>query len=132
MWIFASYVKSSDNFHADKESRKLSDDTEWEISKIAFKKINKKFGKFDIDLFATKINKKCVKFVSWFPDPEAIAIDAFTISWTKLYFYTFPPFSLILPTLQKIRNDGARGVLIVPLWDFHRTTGIKINLFSTE
>nr|CAH7751247.1 unnamed protein product [Callosobruchus chinensis] len=38
----------------------------------------------EIDLFASYLNKKCECFVSWLADPESIAVDAFTISWTGL------------------------------------------------
>lgn len=37
------------------------------------------FGPFDIDLFATHINVKCEIYISWFPDPFAVAFDAFTL-----------------------------------------------------
>lgn len=70
----------------------------------------------EIDLFASRNNSKCKTFVSWRRDPDAFAVDAFTLSWTDLRFYAFPPFSLILKVLQKILADGATGVLVVPLW----------------
>ena len=34
-------------------------------------------------------------FVSWRPDPEAIATDAFTVTWTGLKAYANPPWSLV-------------------------------------
>lgn len=116
LWIFASYIKSKDNFIADKESRILPPETEWELNNKYFQLIAEKYGNFDIDLFATSVNNKCDKFVSWFKDPNSIAIDAFTISWTKHYFYAFPPFSIILKVLNKIIHDKAEGILIIPLW----------------
>lgn len=86
------------------------------IARYAFDIIFNNFSPFDIDLFASKINNKCKKFVSWFPDPEAFAIDAFNLSWSNIYFYIFPPFYLILKILRKIRHDRATGVLVVPYW----------------
>lgn len=47
---------------------------------------------------------------------EAFVINAFTISWSNLEFYAFPAFSLIAKVLQKIKNDRASGILIVPYW----------------
>lgn len=114
IWIFASYISSGQNYIADEESRILSEETEWELADHAFEKINVCFGNFDVDLFATLNNSKCSTFFSWFPDPEAKAMDAFTVSWTNLYFYAFLPFSLILRTLKKIIRDKAEGVLVVP------------------
>ena len=45
-----------------------------------------------------------------------MAVDAFTISWSQYLFYAFPPFSVIMKTLQKIEQDEASGLMIVPHW----------------
>ncbi|XP_046737105.1 uncharacterized protein LOC124405884 [Diprion similis] len=116
IWIFASHISSSRNFIADKESRISSEETEWELADYAFRKVNLIFGKFDVDLFATLNNTKCSTFFSWFPDPSAAAVDAFTVSWSRFFFYAFPPFSLIMRTSRKITRDKAEGVLVVPHW----------------
>ncbi|XP_011860538.1 PREDICTED: uncharacterized protein LOC105557794 [Vollenhovia emeryi] len=116
IWLKASYIPSSKNIEADKASRNVNVDSEWEISQEAFTQIEEQFGFFTVDLFATRLNKKCKRFYSRFPDPEAEAVDAFTISWKNEHFYTFPPFALILRTLKKIINDKAIGTVIVPLW----------------
>ena len=116
IWIFATYIASKDNFEADVESRKAKANIEIALSHNAFEKIRRSFGNPDIDLFATRSNAKCSKYVSWKKDPESIAIDAFTISWSGYFFYAFLPFSLILKTIKKIQNDKARGIIIVPEW----------------
>ncbi|XP_046744290.1 uncharacterized protein LOC124410169 [Diprion similis] len=112
LWIFASYISSRDNKEADEESRVKQNETEWELASWAYDQIESTFGKFDIDLFASNVNAKCKKFVSWHRDPEACAVDAFTIPWTNLYFYAFPPFSVILRTIRKIIAEKANGVLV--------------------
>ncbi|KAJ8916916.1 hypothetical protein NQ315_013386 [Exocentrus adspersus] len=94
----------------------VNNDTEWELAEWAFQDIVEKFGSPEIDLFASRNNYKCKKFVSWFKDPECLACDAFTLNWAKCFFYAFPPFSLILKTLQKILQDHAQGIVVVPLW----------------
>lgn len=114
--VFASYINTKDNKHADAESRILPPETEWEIADWAFTRISIKLGCPEIDLFASNINAKCKKFISWHKDPEAIAVDAFTVSWTDLAFYAFPPFSLILKVLRKIVVDEAEGIVVVPFW----------------
>lgn len=43
IWIHASYVKSEQNI-ADKDSRIVSTETEWELVDYAFKLIIKEFG----------------------------------------------------------------------------------------
>lgn len=39
-----------------------------------------------------------------------------TISWKDLSFYAFPPFSLVVKVLKKVKNDQAKGILMVPNW----------------
>ena len=65
---------------------------------------------------ASAINLKCKCYASWYPDPACWVVDAFTFSWSKLNFYTFPPFILIPKVLRKIIDEGAKGILIVPWW----------------
>lgn len=101
---------------ADATSRVRNLDTEWELSPVVFQKILKVLGLPSIDLFASRINRKCVRFCSRYPDPDAESVDAFTVSWSKEYFYAFPSFALVLPTLRKIINDEAVGIVVAPLW----------------
>uniref|UniRef100_A0A1B0DIH8 Core-binding (CB) domain-containing protein n=1 Tax=Phlebotomus papatasi TaxID=29031 RepID=A0A1B0DIH8_PHLPP len=77
LWIFASYISSENNTEADEESRKLQENTELELKLSAFNRIVKKFGKPDIDLFASRVNATCRKYVSWKKDHQSIAVDAF-------------------------------------------------------
>jgi hypothetical protein len=44
------------------------------------------------------------KYVSWGPDMEALANNAFSFDWSTLDYniYAFPPFSLIDRILEKI------------------------------
>lgn len=114
--VFASYINTIDNYEADYLSRKKFTDTEWELCDTAYQKIYEYFGQADVDLFASRTNAKCTVYVSWKNDPDAWVVDAFTISWSKMFFYAFPPFSLILRMLQKIISDEAEGIVVVPYW----------------
>lgn len=84
--------------------------------RLIYTQIVKQFGNPEIDLFASRINKKCKKFISWKCDPEALAVDAFTVNWEGVFFYAFPPFSLILKCIHKIQTDQASGILVFPYW----------------
>ena len=66
----------------------------------------------DIELFASRLKP----YVSYKPDPGAVAVDAFTVQWSQYVFYAFPPFSVIMRTLQKIQQDQAAGLLLAPFW----------------
>lgn len=116
LYVFASYIKSKDNVEADEESRRMNIDTEWNLSTIAFNNIVDEFGQPEIDLFASRLNTKCQRYISWKRDPSAFNVDAFTIDWSPYFFYSFPPFSLILKCLRKIINDKATGIMVVPHW----------------
>ena len=83
---------------------------EWFLSARVFNVICTEFGLPDIDLFASCLNKKVGKFVSWGPDPDAWAVDAFPLTWTNACFYIFPPFSLVGRALQKVLADNSDAV----------------------
>ena len=116
IWIHASYLKSKENVEADEQSRGMPRETEWELADWAFQKIIENIGIIEIDLFASRTNTKCKKFVSWHRDPNSFAIDAFTINWSGHFFYAFPPFSLMLRVLRKIQIEKAEGVVVAPFW----------------
>lgn len=94
-FLVASYISSKENKETDELSRLTNEDTEWELADWAFQKIVSAFGKPEVDLFATPANKKCDVFVARYPVPDALQVDAFTINWSNLYFYAFPPFAII-------------------------------------
>jgi hypothetical protein len=116
IWITCEYLPGIFNVDADWESRHVNDRTEWSLDQNIFQKIIKMFGKPDIDLFASRLNKKLDKFVSWRPQPGSEHVNAFSISWKDFYAYCFPPFSVIAQVLQHIRRDQAEVLIIVPLW----------------
>lgn len=116
LWLFASYINTKDNKEADEESRRVNPDIELVLSKEAYDVIALNLGTSEIDLFASRTNAKCNLYVSWKQDPDAFAVDAFTLNWKQWRFYAFPPFTLILKCLEKIINDKASGILVFPYW----------------
>ena len=40
----------------------------------------------------------------------------FSLQWSKLDFYTFPPFNVIPAVLSKIQREEALGVVVLPDW----------------
>lgn len=131
IWIFASYVNTKDNY-ADSESRLINPDTEWELSDEAFQTLVQHYGQPNIDLFASRTNAKCDHYVSWKPDPDAVAVDAFTLNWSLTYFYMFPPFSLILKCLRKVIDDKADGIIVFPNWPSQPWFPLLQKLISSE
>lgn len=107
IWLSATHITRSENTHwqADRESRELSESTEWSLSQGVFKAIKDNWGPFDIHLFASRLNLKVSPYVSWQPDPRAQCVNVFFMDWKLHCFYAFPLFSVIANCLQKIEQD---------------------------
>lgn len=109
------HIPTGKNVEADQESR-APHDTEFEFGPGYFVIITNTFGSPSIDFFADRNNAKCRRFISWHRDPNALAIDAFTVDWKAEIDYAFPPFCLIPQVLQKIIQDKARVIVVAPDW----------------
>ena len=78
IWLSASHIPGVHNVVADTESRQFNDNKEWQPDYRLFAKICQKWGMPTVDLFASRINHQVPCSVSWRPDPQAVAIDAFS------------------------------------------------------
>ena len=114
MYIRAGHIPGATNLEADKESRVVKDSTEWMLRSDIFEALVGKLRSPNIDLFASRLNRQVPCYVSWRPDPGAAYTDAFSVEWSKYFFYAFPPFSLIPQCLQKVELYQANGIIIVP------------------
>ena len=117
VWLTAAHIPGNQNIIADLESRCKNIDTEWMLNSVyPFDALSELSFLPTIDLFASRLNKQFPDYVSYRQDPYAMHIDAFTIPWSDIKFYCFPPFSCILKVLRKIIQDKARGIIVVPDW----------------
>ena len=117
IWLTAAHLPGSLNTIADKESRRSYRDAEWMLAPCILQEALVALNfKPEIDLFASRLNKQFSEYCSFRPDPDALYIDAFSISWSNRNIYCFPPFSCILQVLQKIVQDTAEGIVVVPNW----------------
>jgi hypothetical protein len=114
--LSVAHIPGKFNVDADRESRSFNDDIEWRLDPHVFVQLVERFGEPQVDMFATRLNFQVKPFVSWKPDPECMAVDAFTIDWKKLFMYAFPPFSILQRVLHKWERDQAEGFLIIPVW----------------
>ena len=103
IWIFVDHIPGRFNI-ADVESRKFDDNIEWKLDITVFDRLVGLWGKPDFDLFATRLNTQLQRFSSWKPDPESELVNAFSFIWNQLFYYIFPPFSLISRCVQKYRE----------------------------
>ena len=110
-------IPESKNVETDHESRVFHENTEWVLSPAVFQLFCERLFSPQVDLLASKLNHKVPSYVAWRPNPKAVAIDAFAISWTGRLFFAFAPISLITRVLRKIREDKLEGILVAPLWE---------------
>ena len=115
-WVSAAHLPGVQNVVADRESRSIHDNMEWQLDKALFRDLCKIWGTPEIDLFASRLNAQLPRYFSWKPDPCASAVDALSENWEQLFFYAFPPFNMIGRVLQKVTNEHCRGIMIVPYW----------------
>ena len=115
--ISAAHIPGKHNILADAASREFHDAAEWMLPKSIFKNIIRAFGKPDIDLFASRLNRQLPVYASWKPDPESTYIDAMLISWSNKYVYIFPPFSMMWPVISKLEQEKVEeAIIIMPRW----------------
>ena len=93
VWLTAVHIPGAENIDADLQSRVFNTNTEWTLNKPIFAAAISKLGVSpNIDLFASRLNFQIQPYVSFHPDPGAIAINAFHLSWKPYLSYIFPPF----------------------------------------
>ena len=115
--LSAEYILGSLNVTADLASREKDFNKEWRLMPTVFNDICRVYGVPTIDLFATRINTQLPLFYSWKPDPDALGTDAFLINWnTQSSLYAFPPFRIIKDVIQKLKEEKASMLAILPLW----------------
>ena len=116
IWLSAAHIPGVENTAADHYSRKIDDSKEWSLTDNTFNTITHILGLPQVDMFASRTNYKIKPYVSWHPDPDSLAVDAFSTSWRHNYVYCFPPFSQIWTTLTKAMTEQVDALLIAPLW----------------
>ena len=104
--LSAVYVPGIKNCIADRRSRVFNDSLEWMLNPQACQQILLKMHELEVDLFASRINHQLTAFVSWRPEPGAMACDAFNLNWGLMKGHLFPPF---LPDSSLHKKDPARS-----------------------
>ena len=116
IFISAVYIPGKEDT-ADSLLREFSDSTEWMLKQDIFNRLCIHFFQPDINLFASRLNARLNSFVSWFPETGALHFNAFTLNWSNLSRYIFPPFNLISRVMNKILQDKVqRAILVFPFW----------------
>ena len=104
------------NQRADLLSRWRKDHSDIRLPPASFRKVQELFGPHSVDLFATRDNRLLPRFVSWRPDPESVATDAFMFPLKGENPYCFPPVACIPRLLREVLHQQATVTLIAPDW----------------
>ena len=108
----ARHIPGRLNVVADKLSRLgQAIQTEWSLLPETFELICSRWHRPEIDLYATRFNKRLPLFVSPIPNPFATAVDALSLPWENLDAYAFPPTAILGKD-----SPCQRMILIVPGW----------------
>lgn len=128
--LTAQHIPGECNSSADFGSRHFNDRTEWSLHPTVFTWVSQRVFWPEIDLFASRLNAKLERYVSWHPDPGAWATNAFSFSWHNLVCYAFPPFSVISKALSKVQEDQAQLLLIAPVWKTQAWYPVLLSLLT--
>ena len=70
----------------------------------------------NVNLFGSFWNAQLPRYISLWPQLEAMAVNAFSINWGDFIGYMFPLFSMIPKCLEMIRREEANVGMICPVW----------------
>ena len=114
----ARHIPGRLNVVADKLSRLgQTIQREWSLLPEVFQAICSRCHQPQIDLFATRFNKKLPQFVSPVPDSLAVAVDALSLPWENLDAYAFPPAAILGKVVERLQDSPCkRIILIAPGW----------------
>ena len=103
------------NVLADGLSRSTPLSSEWCLDRPTFVWICQLLGWPVVDLFGTRYNNQLPLFVSPYPDPLAVAWDAFSLDWEEFQsIYAFPPVQVLPEVVFRLSSYPGSGFLIAP------------------
>jgi hypothetical protein len=115
-WVTAKHIPGTSNEVADTASRQFDSHSEWKLHTEIFQRIVRRYYRPLVDLFASRINNQLPQYVSRYPDPGAVATDAFLCDWNQRRSWIFPPVVLIPRILRKLSADKATALILAPHW----------------
>ncbi|CAJ0961614.1 unnamed protein product [Ranitomeya imitator] len=129
--ISAVHIPGVENWAADFLSREGLAAGEWSLHPEVFHQICLRWGTPDVDLTASRVNRKVPQFVSRSRDPLAVGVDALAIPWSQFELpYLFPPLPLLPKLLKKIKAEGVPVILIAPDWPRRAWFAELVNLLA--
>ena len=114
IFLTASHIPGEQNLVADFLSRGKFLPSEWSLHPSVFQRIIRSRTPLSVDLFASSLNHLLPRYCTRASDPNAWAVDAFSIPWLGFLGFAFPPFPLRV--LEKVALDQTALLLVVPFW----------------
>ncbi|XP_063770427.1 uncharacterized protein LOC134901984 [Pseudophryne corroboree] len=114
--LSAVFIPGVDNLEADFLSRHDLHPGEWGLHPEVFTQIVSRWELPQIDMMASRLNKKLQRYCARSRDSQAVAVDALVTPWVFRSVYVFPPLPLIPKVLRIVRRKGVRTILVVPDW----------------
>ena len=119
--LSAEHIPGSFNVQADALSRNTPIASEWSLDAPSFLRLQRRFGPFSVDMFATAQNAQTQVFVAPFPGGGEVAVNALSVDWSCwAKIYAFPPWSFLPGLLPLLKRHRHRTLLIAPLWPAQR------------
>jgi len=114
--LMATHLPGLLNTVADRLSRQV-DRTDWTLSREAFQRLERRWGRHTIDRFASSANRHCHRFDSRHWDMGVETVDTLSRLWSPTdNNYVNAPFALIPIILAHIRRSRTTATLIAPVW----------------
>ena len=68
-----------------------------------------------LDAFSSRATAQLDRYMTWYPDSQAVARDALIHPWDPVT-YLFPPVPMILKCLKKVMTEKIEVVMVLPQW----------------
>ena len=102
--VTAEYLSSGLNRHADIESCRKIDSSEWKLAPSLLQILCVIMERL---FFSSKVSYQHPTYEAWRKNPYSVAMNAVSITWNK-NFYAFPPVCLKTEVLKKIEKGKTK------------------------
>ena len=116
MSLRAMYIPGEQNHLADFLSRQKPPSGEWRLHPDVVQAIWGRFGRAEVDLFASEASTHCPQWFSLAETTSPLGQDALAHPWPETLLYAFPPLPLIRAILQRVIQEGHTILLVAPFW----------------
>ena len=117
IWLLTPHwISTEENWAVDFLSRDCLDRWNFRLERRVFSSILHHFNiKPTLDALAYHFLTQLLRFMSWYPDPLAVAQDTLLQPWDPVT-YLFPPVPLLQRVIQRIKEQKIRAILVCPQW----------------